>query len=129
MNRQADELLRQIALGEDSALELKAVKFRGSKVAGPHRDDMADELAAMANTLSGVFVLGVDDESREVLGIPKDKLDIVEEWLVSICNDSIEPPLDCVIRKLAVDDGQGGEKAVIRIDVPRSLFVHRSPNG
>ncbi|GAB6094512.1 ATP-binding protein [Desulfatiferula olefinivorans] len=123
------DLLKQIALGEDSVLELKSVEFSGNKVTGPHSDGMADELAAMANTVSGVVVLGVDDKTREIRGIPPEKLDMVEGWVRSICNDSIEPPLDCVIRKLILPDQQGGEKLIVRIDVPRSLFVHKSPNG
>lgn len=122
------DLLKQIALGEDSVLELKAVEFSGNKVIGPHKDSMADELAAMANTASGIIVLGVDDKTRDILGIPLDKLDHVESWLRAICNDSIDPPLECVIRKLMVPD-QHGEKIILRIDVPRSLFVHKSPNG
>lgn len=129
MYENTTDLLKQIELGEDSVLELKAVEFSGNKVIGPHKNGMADELAAMANTASGIIVLGVDDKSREIRGIPPDKLDIVEGWLRSICNDSIDPPLDCVIRKLFVPDQQGGEKTILRIDVPRSLFVHKSPNG
>ncbi len=123
------ELLKQIALGEDSGLELKTVAFTGSKVTGRHKHAMADELAAMANTASGIIVLGVDDKRREIRGILPEKLDIVEGWLRSICNDAIDPPLDCVIRKLVVLDQQGAEKAIVRIDVPRSLFDHKSPNG
>lgn len=122
-------LLKQIALGEDSVLELKTIEFSGNKIVGPHKDGMADELAAMANTASGIVVLGVDDKTKAITGIPPEKLDIVEDWLRSICNDSIEPPLDCVIRKLFAPDQQGAEKAILRIDVPRSLFVHKSPNG
>ena len=129
MDQNIGDLLKHIALGEDSVLELKSVELKGSKVVGPHRDGMADELAAMANTASGVIVLGVDDTTREIRGIPLDKLDIVEGWLRTICNDSIDPPLDCVIRKLSVPDEQGVERAILRIDVPRSLFVHKSPNG
>lgn len=129
MDQNIGDLLKHIALGEDSVLELKSVELKGSKVVGPHRDGMADELAAMANTASGVIVLGVDDTTREIRGIPLDKLDIVEGWLRSICKDSIDPPLDCVIRKLSVPDEQGVERAILRIDVPRSLFVHKSPNG
>jgi predicted HTH transcriptional regulator len=129
MDQDIGDLLKHIALGEDSVLELKSVELKGSKVVGPHRDGMADELAAMANTASGVIVLGIDDTTREIRGIPLDKLDIVEGWLRSICNDSIDPPLDCVIRKLSVPDEQGVERAILRIDVPRSLFVHKSPNG
>ena len=123
------DLLRQISLGEDSVLELKAVEFSGNRVTGPHKDGMADELAAMANTASGIIVLGVDDKTKELLGIPLEKLDVLEAWLRSICNDSIDPPLDCVIRKLIVLDQNGDEKTILRIDVPRSLFVHKSPNG
>ncbi len=129
MYENLSDLLRQIALGEDSVLELKSVEFSGKKVVGPHKDGMADELAAMANTATGIIVLGVDDKSREIEGIPLEKLDIVEGWLRSISNDSIQPPLDCVIRKLIVRDTQGEEKIILRIDVPRSLFVHKSPNG
>ena len=129
INDSIHDLLEHIALGEDSVLELKAVEFSGHKVAAPHRNSMADELAAMANTASGLIVLGVDDKSREIQGIPQEKLGSVEDWLRSICNDLIDPPLDCVIRKLMVPDQEGGEKPIIRIDVPRSLFVHKSPNG
>ena len=123
------DLLKQIALGEDSVLELKTIEFRGNKVTGPHRDGMADDLAAMANTATGIIVLGVDDKTGKIHGILPDKLDMVEGWLRSICNDSIDPPLDCVIRKLIVPDEQGKDKVILRIDVPRSLFVHKSPNG
>lgn len=123
------ELLKQIALGEDSVLELKDVEFSGNKVIGPHKDGMADELAAMANTASGIIVLGVDDKTKAIRGIPPENLDTVEGWVRSICNDSIDPPLDCVIRKLIVPAQQGNEKIILRIDVPRSLFVHKSPNG
>ncbi|MFP4423052.1 MAG: ATP-binding protein [Desulfococcaceae bacterium] len=129
MYENISDLLKQIALGEDSVLKLKSVEFRGKKVAAPHKDGMADELAAMANTVSGIIILGVDDKSRKILGIPLEKLDIVEGWLRAICNDSIDPPLNCVIRKLIVPDPEGGEKTILRIDVPRSLFVHKSPNG
>ena len=129
MKKNISDLLKQIALGEDSVLELKVVEFSGNKVIGPHKDGMADELAAMANTATGIIVLGVDDKSKEIKGIPLEKLDIVESWLRSICNDSIDPPLDCVIRKLIVPNQQAVETMIMRIDVPRSLFVHKSPNG
>lgn len=129
MYENISDLLKQIALGEDSVLELKAVEFSGNKVIGPHKDGMADELAAMANTASGMIVMGVDDKTKEIRGIPPEKLDLVEGWLRSICNDSIDPPLDCVIRKCFAPDQHGGEKTILRIDVPRSLFVHKSPNG
>jgi predicted HTH transcriptional regulator len=123
------DIIKQISLGEDSVLELKTIKFSGNKITGPHRNSMADELAAMANTHTGVVLLGVDDKSKVIHGIPRDKLDIVETWLRSICNDLVEPPLDCVIRKMPITAENGSEKVIVRVDVPRSLFVHQSPGG
>jgi len=124
-----DELLKQIRLGEDSSLELKDLRYKGNQVNDPHRNSMADELAAMANTANGVFVLGVDDKSRTVVGIPEDKLDVVETWVRGICNDLITPQLFCRIRILPVIIDDGEERVVIRVDVPRSLYVHKSPSG
>ncbi len=83
----------------------------------------------MANGWGGTVLLGVDDASRDVLGIPLDRLDAVESWVREICNDSIRPPLDAIIRKTELPDATGSLVAVIRIDVPRSLFIHRSPGG
>ncbi len=83
----------------------------------------------MANGSGGTVVLGVDDETHDVLGIPLESLDIVETWVCEICNDSINPPLDATIRKLEIRGSSGDLLAVIRVDVPRSLFVHKSPGG
>ena len=49
----------QVRLREDSGLELKEAQFRGHRVSAPRRDDLADELAAVANSRGGRFVLGV----------------------------------------------------------------------
>ena len=122
-------LLDRIQLGEASTLELKRVEVAGRRVKSPDRRDFADELAAMANGRGGKVVLGVDDESKEVLGIPLEHLDIVEGWAREICNDSVKPALDADIRKLTLSDSTGRSVPVIRIDLVRSLFVHRSPGG
>lgn len=124
-----EELLRQIQLGEDSVLELKSLAYKGDRVASPHRNSMADELAAMANSGNGVFVLGVDDTSRSIVGIPEEKLDVVETWVREICNDLITPQLFCRIRKIPVVTESDINPVILRIDVPKSLYVHQSPNG
>lgn len=122
-------LFDRIQLGEDSTLELKCVDVTGRRVKSPDRRDFADELAAMANGRGGTVVLGVDDVSKEVIGIPLDQLDIVEGWAREICNDSVNPALDADIRKFTLNDSAGNSVPVIRIDVARSLFVHKSPGG
>lgn len=124
-----EELLGKIRLGEDSILEFKAVSFRGNKIAGPKRDDLADELTAFGNSFDGVLLLGVDDKTREVEGIPLDKLDVVETFVREICSDSIDPPLNVRIVRMMLPDSQGIERAIIKMDIPRSLFVHKSPRG
>jgi predicted HTH transcriptional regulator len=123
------ELLEKIRLGEDSFLELKEVRFAGSKVRGPTQDDLADELAAFANSAGGVLMLGVEDRSREVLGIAAERLDVVEALVRQACEDSIRPPLAPIIERLTLPDSVGTEQPVLRIAVSRSLFVHQSPGG
>lgn len=123
------ELLEKIRLGEDSFLELKEVKFAGGKVRGPTQHDLADELAAFANSAGGVLLLGVEDKSREVFGIPLEKLDAVEMLLRQACEDSVKPPLAPIIERITLPDSSGVEQPVIRVEVARSLFVHQSPSG
>lgn len=124
-----EELLRKIRLGEDTSLELKTVAFRGERVSGPKRDELADEVAAMANTQDGVLVLGVDDKTREIVGIPVDRLEIVERFVYEICSDSIKPPVTFRSFRMELPDTAGGSQPVLKLEVPRSLFVHKSPGG
>ena len=128
MNRHG-HLARRIRLGEDSTLELKRVVLAGSRVTSPGRNDFAGELAAFANARGGTVVLGVDDKTREIQGIPLDSLDVVEGWAREICNDSVQPALDADIHKVELEGMDGQPVPVVRMDIPRSLFVHRSPGG
>lgn len=123
------ELIYQIRLGEDSAYEFKGVVIKGDKVTDPHRDSVADELAAFANTNGGFLVLGVNDKTREVEGIAADDLDTVVKWLSNMAAQSIDPPLFIQTRLIEVPDHQGNAKPVVWVHVAKSLFVHRSPHG
>jgi len=124
-----EELLRKIRLGEDSSLELKTVHFRGNRVSEPRRDDLADELAAIANTHDGSLVLGVDDKTRDILGIPLDRLETVERYLFEICNESIKPPIVFRSFRIELPDSTGDLQPLLKVEIPRSLFVHKSPGG
>lgn len=123
------DLPRRIRLGEDSALELKQVTVSGSRVTAPCRNDVADELGAFANGRGGELLLGVDDATRRVTGIPLDALDVVETWVREICNDTLKPPLDAAIRKVELPTPAGDLVPVLLVAVERSLFVHKSPGG
>ena len=124
-----DQLLRRIRPGEDSKLEYKSVRLAGGRVGEPRRDSIANELAAMANSRGGDLILGVDDRTREIHGIPLEDLDAVETWVREICIDSLEPALDADIRKLELPDSQGRPAAVVCVGVPRSIFVHKARAG
>ena len=124
-----NDLARRIRLGEDSTLELKRVLLAGDKVVGPRRSSLANELASIANGPGGTVVLGAEDKSHEVLGIPVDHLDSVEAWVREVCNDSVTPPLDAVIRKVELPSATGSLVPVLVVDIARSLFVHKSPSG
>ena len=123
------DLETMIRLGEDSHLELKRVLLQASKVIGPKRSKMADVVAGMANGDGGTIVMGVDDKTRHVLGIPVNDLDIVEKWMAEICLDSVKPAVNARILRLELPGPSGNPVPVLRVDVPRTLFVHQSPGG
>ena len=57
----ADRLRMQLTLGEDSRVEFKEAVFEGSRVRGPRRERVANELAAFGNTLGGALIFSVSD--------------------------------------------------------------------
>lgn len=109
------ELIEKILLGEDSTMEFKREV--------PHRDNIADEIAAFANAQGGMILIGVDD-NKEIIGIELQKLDNVEKRIIEICNDSIEPTVPIFTEKLRLDG-----KNLLKIEIPRSFFVHKTHNG
>ena len=121
--------MRRVRMGEDARLELKSVRVSGGRVRAPDRSAMADELAAFANSQGGTVIIGVDDKTRRIQGIPLNYLDAVESWVREICNDSVQPSLDADIRKEECEDSEDRVVPVLCVQVERSLFVHKSPGG
>ena len=109
------ELLEKIYLGEDATIEFKR--------ALPHRSSLADEIAAFANARGGVILIGVDDDG-EIVGVDRHALDTAEKTVIEICADSIDPIVLIFTEKLRIND-----KNLLKIEVPRSLFVHKTANG
>lgn len=109
------ELMEKIYLGEDSTIEFKREL--------PHRNSLANEIAAFANTRGGVILIGVDDDGV-IIGLDRNTLQQVEREVVDICQDSIEPHVPILTEKLQIDD-----QNLLKIEIPRSLFVHKTSNG
>src|SRR3989441_10130697 len=76
------ELLRLVRGGEDTFLELKVKLSNSEKV--------AQEIVALANTGGGVIGFGVNDPMR-IEGVEDPER--VQEELVRICREGIQPPL------------------------------------
>ncbi|MCY4344078.1 MAG: ATP-binding protein, partial [Gammaproteobacteria bacterium] len=90
----AQRLLDEIRLDEASAWEFKEVRFAAGRVRDPKRDVLGDGLAAFANSQGGTLVLGVEDGTREVLGIPIDRISVVMDYVREVCTDTIKPALE-----------------------------------
>ena len=108
------ELLRLIRGGEDTYLELK-VKLSNS-------EKIAQEIVALANTGGGVIVFGVNDQLR-VEGV--DDPESVQEQLVRICREEIQPPLVPFIDRVAFDNG----RRVVALDIDGKRRPYRTRDG
>ena len=118
-------LWQEVALGEDTVMELKAVEFRGMKVSAPRRDSLANEIAAFGNGEGGRLVLGVTDDRRPQ-SIEPSKLDVVVRFVGEICRESIKPAIDYSVFRVPVGSAGGG---ALLVEIPESVTVHRSPGG
>ncbi|MCY3628952.1 MAG: putative DNA binding domain-containing protein [Bacteroidota bacterium] len=116
---------QEIALGEDTGTELKAVEFRGNKVSAPRRDSLANELAAFANGEGGRLVLGVMDDGRPQ-SLNREKLDLLVRFVGEICRESIKPSIRFSVFRVPVEFTDGG---ALLVKIPQSKTVHRSPGG
>jgi ATP-dependent DNA helicase RecG len=108
------ELLRLIRGGEDTFLELK-VKLSNS-------EKIAQEIVALANTGGGVMIFGVNDQLR-IEGV--DDPESVQEELVRICREDVEPSLVPFIDRIAFDNG----RRVVALDIEGKRRPYRTADG
>jgi ATP-dependent DNA helicase RecG len=108
------ELLRLIRGGEDTYLELKV------KLSNPEK--IAQEIVALANTGGGVVVFGVNDQLR-IEGV--DDPESVQEELVRICREDVEPPLFPFIDRIAFDNG----RRIVALDIEGKRRPYRTRDG
>ena len=124
MNFSDEEIRRQMRLGEDSHWEFKEIEFTGNVPRSPRRDDLADELAAFANTDGGVVLCGVAD-SGDVQGMSREQMDALERLLVEICTDMITPPIRPVVLRRETKE----RLSFLLVEVPQGHTQHDSPGG
>src|ERR1044072_6358543 len=108
------ELLRLIRGGEDTFLELKVKLSNTEKI--------AQEIVALANTGGGLIVFGVNDQLR-VEGV--DDPERVQEDLVRICREEIQPPIVPYIDRVALDNG----RRIVALDIKSKRQPYRPRDG
>lgn len=87
-------------------------------------DDLAKTIAAMANTLGGMIIIGVKTDAQELPITPINGIEPtnrLELRVFNICEGAIYPP---VIPEVIACPNAGGDKAVIVIRVPISRQAH-----
>ena len=108
------ELLRLIRGGEDTYLELKVKLSNTEKI--------AQEIVALANTGGGVMVFGVNDQLR-IEGV--DDPERVQEDLVRICREEVQPVLVPFIDRIALDNG----RRIVALDIEAKRPPYRTRDG
>lgn len=107
-------MLRLIRGGEDTFLELKV------KLSNPEK--IAQEIVALANTGGGVILFGVNDQLR-IEGV--DDPESVQEELVRICREDVDPPLFPFIDRIAFDNG----RRIVAVDIEGKRRPYRTGDG
>ncbi len=74
-------VLKQFELGEDSRVEFKEVFFGTNRVNAPERRDVADELAALGNTVGGTLIFSVAGEVRPM---SREQMDELEKFITHL---------------------------------------------
>jgi ATP-dependent DNA helicase RecG len=108
------ELMRLVRGGEDTFLELKV------KLSNPEK--IAQGIVALANTGGGLMIFGVNDQMR-VEGL--DDAESVQEEIVRICREEIQPPLIPFIDRVAFDNG----RRIVALDVVGRNRPYRTRDG
>src|SRR5918911_1104841 len=108
------ELMRMVRGGEDTFLELKVKLSNTEKI--------SQEIVALANTGGGLIVFGVNDQMR-VEGL--DDAEGVQEELVRICREEIQPAIVPFIDRVAFDSG----RRIVTLDVVGKTRPYRTRDG
>ncbi|MDB4265186.1 putative DNA binding domain-containing protein [bacterium] len=129
MEYEIEKLLERIRLGEDTGVEFKEVRFSGKKLSAPTRNQIAKELTAMANAKGGWLIFGVNDKSKEILGVEEDRLEDVKTVVGEVCVSTAKPEMPFDLYTREIENSEGELKILILVHVDEGLFVYSTPEG
>jgi predicted HTH transcriptional regulator len=78
-----DEVITRIRCGETSCVQFKE-KFSSGK-------QMAEEMAAFANSKGGLIIFGVKDKTGEIVGLTYEQIQHISSELGNVANDQVRP--------------------------------------
>ena len=107
------ELMEVIRNGESSGAEFKRDDV--------HPQSMAKEIASLANLEGGYILLGIEDDGA-VTGLIRPD---IEEWLMNICSDNIQPPIIPYFERLLWDEDKKIGVITIPEDSPDKPYKAR----
>ena len=64
-----------------------------------------------------------------IIGIPIERLDVIDRFVFEIGTDEIEPELPFRLSRPERTESTGVLRIVMPVQIPRSLVVHKSPGG
>ncbi len=123
-----DQIFRQLRAGEDSRAEFKELRFGERGVISPNTEDFAREMVSFANAEGGTIFLGVDDDG-DIVGVPREKSQLVEQWVLNVATQNCDPPLRPEVRREALPVSGENGLSIILVTVPQGLFAHCTSGG
>jgi len=124
----AEAIREQILAGEDSFAEFIELRYGDRSVISPNAEDIAGEMVAFANAEGGAIFLGVTDKGL-IQGIPKDRANVVENWIINLASNNCDPPIRPLVRKIILPNPAGEGEQIFLALLNKSLYVHRTSSG
>ncbi len=103
-------IAKRLLLGEDSQTEFKSVARTDYRL---DADEIAKQLAALANSGGGELFVGVEDDGTPTGVGSVQQADVLMRQIVSASQQNLHPPLWCAIAKHRLD-----EQIIVVVTVP-----------
>lgn len=117
-NPRREKIYDEMTLG-DALEKVESEVLEAKKELPDNVDDIAKEVAALANTKGGALIIGLSDEG-ELVGVSN--IREVQERVAGVITQSIEPPVDVNIIRRSIADSNLLVVTVNKIvDTPRSV--------
>ena len=111
------ELIDLVGKGETSTVQFK------EKIS--HKDAIASEIVAFANSLGGTLLIGVKDKTKEIIGVDASSLYDYEMLFTNIATEQIKPQIFITTEVVSVDG-----KDVLVTHVPKGIAKpYKDNNG